>query len=119
MKLTESLIKQTALSNEVEELEAHQAIMHQFEYVFKAVRNNDLKIEISGIGYLTVNPKKLQKDILRQLNLREELLKKLPDEEILQKLEKLEEDLKINQSKLEKIQENLEEPETNPEWDSE
>jgi nucleoid DNA-binding protein len=106
LKLVENLIKECATEFEISEMEAHQAIMYQFEYVNKAAKTSELLIELSGIGYFQVNPKKLRKEVQDQKGIINSLGIRLKKEEgdkahsTQTKIEDMQRQLDINLLKL-------------------
>lgn len=115
MKLLEKLIRKLSLSKQISEEEIHRAVMFQFEYVNKSVKDSNCEIELSGIGYFKVNSKKLEKEYYNQLGLEKSLSNCYEREQdpqkknsYLLKLNSIREELRITQLKKDEFQKNLE-----------
>lgn len=73
MKLIDQLIKKVSEESGFSQKDVHEAVMYQFEYVSRAVKGEETKIEISGLGYFDISPSKLNKNYQKYLQMRDNM----------------------------------------------
>lgn len=105
MKLVDRLTRKIAKEENLSEEEVHRIVIDQFEFISRATKTDELKIEISGMGYLQVNQKRLTKEVEKMEGMKKNLenyLKDQPDPTREVKLESLLQDLQIIYAKVNK-----------------